>query len=178
MSPKAGQRVLIHRAPVFQVWRQPVTFEDGRQTSYEFVDHEGSVTIAAVDDDDRLWFVRQYRHPAGRSLLEFPAGTLEPGEPAEACARRECREEIGRDPGELHPLGGYFLAPGYSTERTHLFLARDLREGRLQADEDERIEAEAYGVEEVFELIANGEIEDAKTLAGLLLVLPLLESGD
>ncbi|HEX9797661.1 MAG TPA: NUDIX hydrolase [Anaerolineales bacterium] len=177
MNPKSGVRSLIYQAPVFKVWRQPVTFDDGLQTSYEYVDHQGSVTIAAVTDENRLWFVRQYRHPAGRQLLEFPAGTLEAGELPEQCARRECQEEIGHRPGEIHALGGYYLAPGYSTERTLLFLARDLQPGQLPGDEDERLEAESYSLEEVYELIADGEIEDAKTLAGLLLVLPLLDTA-
>lgn len=162
---------------VFRVRRDRIRTSEGQEALLDVVEHPGAVTIVPVDDEGRLWFVRQYRHPAGRTLLEFPAGTLEADEPPEECARRECREEIGMEPGEINLLGSYYLAPGYSSEENHLYLARDLTRAPLQGDEDEAIEVESYSVDEVYDLIAGGTLRDAKTLAGLLLSLPLIDEG-
>lgn len=162
---------------VFRVRRDRVRYRDGEETHFDVVEHPGAVTMVPVDDQGQIWFVRQYRHPAGASLLEFPAGTLEEGEEPESCARRECREEIGVDPGELHLLGSFYLAPGYSSELNHLFLARDLQEAPLDSDEHEEISVEIYPVDEVYDLIASGALQDGKTLAGLLLALPLVDEG-
>jgi len=134
------------------------------------------VALLPVGQDGLIWFVRQYRHPAGKRLLELPAGTLEPGEPPEECARRECREEIGMAPGRLERLGGFYLAPGYSTEYLHVFLAADLQPSPLPGDEDEQLEIERLGLEQALRRMRRGEIEDAKSLAALLLGLPLLQS--
>jgi ADP-ribose pyrophosphatase len=101
--------------------------------------------------------------------LELPAGTLEPGEPPEACAHREIREETGQAADKLVKLGEFFLAPGYSTEYMYVFLATDLRTDPLPGDRDEFIRVEAYPVAEVFKMIERGEIQDAKTLAALML---------
>jgi ADP-ribose pyrophosphatase len=112
--------------------------------------------------------VRQYRHAAGQELLELPAGALEPGEPPEACARREIREEIGMAAEKIQKIGEFFLAPGYSTEYMHVFLATGLRRDPLPGDPDEFLSVETYPVIEVLRMVAGGEIQDAKTLAALL----------
>ena len=178
MKPKITNRAEIYRGKVFNVRTDQVQLESGRQTAYDVVDHPGSVTMIPVDDEGLIWLIRQYRHPARISLLEFPAGTLENDEDPEDCAVRECQEEIGMAPGELLFLGSYFLAPGYSNEQTHLYMVRDLQPAPLPADEDEAIEIEKYSVDEIYDLIASDGLQDAKTLAGLLLALPLLDEGD
>ena len=151
---------------------------DGETTRIDLVEHVGAVALLPVGQDGLIWFVRQYRHPAGKQLLELPAGTLEPGEPPEECARRECREEIGMAPGRLERLGGFYLAPGYSTEYLHVFLAADLQPSPLPGDEDEQLEIERLGLEQALQQMRRGEIEDAKSLAALLLGLPLLQSEE
>ena len=171
-----SERVFQGRAFVVRVdqLRRP----DGETTRIDLVEHVGAVALLPVGQDGLIWFVRQYRHPAGKQLLELPAGTLEPGEPPEECARRECREEIGMAPGRLERLGGFYLAPGYSTEYLHVFLAADLQPSPLPGDEDENLEIERLGLVLALQRMRRGEIEDAKSLAALLLGLPLLQSEE
>ena len=168
-----SERVFQGRAFVVRVdqLRRP----DGAISQIDLVEHVGAVALLPLGQDGLIWFVRQYRHPAGKRLLELPAGTLEPGEPPEECARRECREEIGMAPGRLERLGGFYLAPGYSTEYLHVFLAADLQPSPLPGDEDEQLEIERLGLEQALQRMRRGEIEDAKSLAALLLGLPLLQ---
>jgi ADP-ribose pyrophosphatase len=143
-------------------------YPSGRESTVEVVEHPGSVTIVAFDPKGLLLLVRQYRHPAGRELLELPAGTLEPGESPETCAERELQEETGYRPARLERLGGFYLAPGYCSEYQDVFLASDLSESRLEGDE-ESINVERLPLEEALRLVATGEIEDAGTAGALLL---------
>ncbi len=143
-------------------------FDNGHESTQEVVEHRGGVTLVALDDEGRLLMVRQYRHPAGRELLELPAGTLDADETPEQCAERELQEETGYRPGRLERLGGFYLAPGYCSEYQHVFLATDLSESRLAGDEP-AIHLERVPFEEARRLVASGQIEDAKTAAALLL---------
>jgi len=144
-----------------------VEYPDGRRVSIEVLRHPGSIGVLPLDDDGRIWFVRQYRHPASRLLLELPAGTLEPGEAPEVTAARELREEIGMAASSILPVGGLYLAPGYSTEYMHLYLATGLIPEPLDHDEGEYIEVEKYRVEVVYQMLERGEIVDGKTVAML-----------
>ena len=141
--------------------------EDGREAELEIVEHPGSVVMVPLDEDGGIWFVRQYRHAAGRELLELPAGTLNPGEDPAACAGRELREEIGMRADRLTPIGGFYLAPGYATEFMHVFLAEGLHPDRLPGDEDEVLESEKISPAKVREVFNSGALEDAKTVAAL-----------
>ena len=173
-----GYRVMASETPfrgrVFEVRKDQVEFPDGRVASVDVVVHPGAVALIPLDERNRIWFVRQYRHSTGGELLELPAGTLEPGEPPEHCAERECREEIGMYPGRLEHLGGFFLAPGYSTEVLSVFLASELRPDPSPPDLDEEIHLEKLGLARVAELIEKRELRDAKSLAALLLAGPRL----
>lgn len=160
---------------VFTVRSEVVQTPAGSTMSIDLVEHHGAVAIVAIDAEDNVLLVRQYRHPAGITLLELPAGTLEAEEPPEACARRESREEIGFDPQDLHLLGAGFMAPGYSTEFLHFFLATDLVAAPLPQDQDENIQVEAIPIAEINSLISSGEVRDVKTIAGLSLALQRLE---
>jgi ADP-ribose pyrophosphatase len=135
----------------------------------DVVEHPGGVTVLAFDDQDRVLLVRQYRHPVGRPLLELPAGTLEPGESPEHCASRELQEETGYRADRLERLGGFYSAPGYCSEYLYVFLAEGLLESKLDGDEED-IRVERHSLAEVNELVAAGEVEDAKTLAALTLL--------
>jgi ADP-ribose pyrophosphatase len=139
------------------------------------VEHVGSVVILPVDANSHLLFVRQYRHAAGLDLLELPAGTLDEGEAPEACALRELREETGMTAGRLKPLGGFYLAPGYSTEYMYAYLANDLCYDPLEPDADEFLSVERVPLAEVLKMCERGEIPDAKSLAAFLLVRDHLE---
>lgn len=167
----------VFQGKAFDVRVDQVRLPGGGSTRIDLVEHVGAVAMLPVGADGRLWFVRQYRHPAGKRLLELPAGTLEPQEPPEDCARRECREEIGMDPGSLRRLGGFYLAPGYSTEYIHVFLATELQPSPLPGDEEEQLQVEALTLEQALQHMRSGAIEDAKSLAALLLALPELQTA-
>jgi ADP-ribose pyrophosphatase len=144
---------------------------DGREQDQEIVEHRGSVVMVPLDEDGGIWFVRQYRHAAGREILELPAGTLEAGEEPAACAARELREEIGLRAGRLTAIGGFFLAPGYATEFMHVFLAEELHPDRIPGDEDEVLFPEKRTRREIEGMLDSGTVEDAKTVAALALAL-------
>ncbi|MEZ0397427.1 MAG: NUDIX hydrolase [Anaerolineales bacterium] len=160
---------IVYSGRAFTIRRDRVRLPDGRQTTLDIVEHVGSVVVLPLDDEGNLLFVRQYRHAAGLDLLELPAGTLEAGEAPEACARREVREETGMAAGRLEHLGGFYLAPGYSTEYMHVYLAAALYPAPLAADADEFLAVEKVPLAEALSLPARGLLPDAKSLAALLL---------
>jgi ADP-ribose pyrophosphatase len=146
-----------------------VALPDGQTYVREVVEHAEAVAIVPVNAQGEVYFVRQFRAGPGGPLLEIPAGTLEPGESPEAGARREIEEEIGYAAARWERLGSFYLAPGYSTELIHLFLARDLTEARRQGDFDEDIETEKAPLEDFLRRALAGEPTDVKTMAALLL---------
>ncbi len=158
-----------YQGRAFAVRRDQVRAPDGQILNLDIVQHIGAVTIFPIDEQGQVWFVRQYRHAAGRKLLELPAGTLNPGEPPEDCAAREVREEIGMAARQLTRLGSFFLAPGYSTEYMHVFLASDLYPSPLPGDADEFLDVVKVPFEHVRDLVSQGEIQDSKTLSALCL---------
>ncbi len=141
---------------------------EGQTHAFEIIAHNDAVTILPIDADSKVWFVRQYRHPAGDYLLELPAGVAETGEDPQISAMRELREEIGMAAGSLEMLGGFWLAPGYSTEYMHVFIARDLFESPLPGDDDESIEIEKIDFNLAVKLAETGQLKDSKTLIALL----------
>jgi len=160
---------LLLKGRAFAIRRDWMRAPDGRETTFDIIEHHGSVVIVPVDADGNLLFVRQYRHATGQELLELPAGTLEPGEDPRVCAAREIREETGYAADTLELLGKFFLAPGYSTELMSVFLASGLTSSPLAADEDEFISVEKLSVDEALLRAARGEFPDAKSLAALFL---------
>lgn len=132
----------------------------------EIVVHPGAAAIVPVLPDGRLVLIQQYRHATGGDLWEIPAGTLEPPEPPAACAARELTEETGYRAGALTPLGEFFTAPGFCTERMYLYLATDLVAGEPRPESDEHIAVHAVPASEVAAMAADGRIADAKTLVG------------
>ena len=161
----ASTRVFEGR--VFAVRSDLVGYADGSEHRLDVVEHRGSLAIVALRGDDSLVLVRQYRHPAGRSLWELPAGTVEPGEDPMEGARRELREETGYTAGRMAPAGSLYVTPGFCDEVMHFFIARELEPGEQSLDEDERIDVGCFGVEEAWSLVARGEIADAKTVLAL-----------
>jgi ADP-ribose pyrophosphatase len=166
---------IVYPGRAFTIRRDTLRLPDGHETRFDIVEHVGSVIILPVDEQGNLLFVRQYRHATGLDLLELPAGTLDEGEAPEACARREVREETGMAAGHLDHLGGFYLAPGYSTEYMHVYLATELRPDPLEADEDEFLSVESIPLDTALASASRGEIADAKTLAAILLALSRLE---
>ena len=148
-----------------------VILPSGKETVREVVEHNGAVAIVAVDDKNNVLLVRQFRHAADKELLEIPAGGIDPGETPEDTARREMQEETGYAPGRLESMGGFYSAPGYASEFLRLFLATELMPARLMAEDTEEIKLVRMPLSEAVELIRNGGIQDAKSIAGLLYYL-------
>ena len=140
---------------------------DGHRTSREVVEHAGAVGILAWDGT-RIAVVRQWRHATGQALLEIPAGTLEPGEPAADTARRELAEEAGLAADRWEEGPRFYTAPGFCTELLQLFLATELRPTQAGGDEDESLEASWLTLDEAVESVDRGDIRDAKSIVGIL----------
>lgn len=169
MDYQTLDRESIFDGRVFRVHTDTVRTPAGATMQVDVVEHSGAVAIIAIDAQDNVLLVRQYRHPAGNILLELPAGTLDGEEDPQTCARRESREEIGLRPKELIHLGGGYLAPGYSTEFIHFFLALNLTPAPLPQDMDEDIRVESVPRSEIAQCITSGQITDVKTIAGIYL---------
>ena len=167
---------LIRSEPLVEVGylritKDTVRFPDGVEVDRAVVWHPGAVALVVEDAEGRWLMVEQYRHPAGRVLLEIPAGTREAGEDPDTTAAREVREETGYAPGRLVRLGGAWMAPGFCSEYIHYYLATDLRHDPLLQDHDEYLsEPIRMTLEEVQAAVASGEIEDSKTLIALSLL--------
>jgi ADP-ribose pyrophosphatase len=146
-----------------------VTVERWGEHDREIVEHPGAVAIVAVDDAGKVALVRQRREAVREHLLELPAGTLEEGESPLESARRELEEETGLTGGTWRELGGFYTTPGFCRERMHVFAAEGVQAGDAKPEEDEELELVHWDVREIGERI--GELEDAKTIAGLLLYL-------
>lgn len=174
MELKTVRSETIFHGKVFDLRQDELLLPDGKTVTLDIISHRGAVTIIPIDEQGQIWFIRQYRHAAGQGLLELPAGSMEEDEAPEISAHREIREEIGMAAQELYELGGFFLAPGYSTEYLCIYLARDLYESPLDPDEEEMIEIEKIAVTQAYRLAETGQISDAKTLAALLLARPYL----
>lgn len=146
-----------------------VQLPNGKQATREVVAHPGAVAVVPVTDDGKIVLVRQYRYPIGQIMLEIPAGKLDAGEAPEACAQRELSEETGFTAGQLTKITSIYTTPGFSDEIIHLYLAKNLKKAEQHLDEDEFINVECCSPQQVKKLIAQGEINDAKSLVGLLM---------
>lgn len=167
-DPRLLSSETAYSGRLFNVSVDRLEMDGGVIAVRETIRHPGAVAMVPVTDDGRLLLVTQYRHAAGRRLLELPAGTLEPGEEPIAAVSRELQEEVGYRPGRIEPLGGLFVAPGYTSEYIHLFVCSELVAARLEADEDEDIEVEVRTREQALGAIDSGEICDAKSVIGIL----------
>jgi ADP-ribose pyrophosphatase len=178
LTEKLISREVIYDGRIVHLVVDTVELPNGMTSKREIVRHGGAVAIVPIDADGNIVMVRQYRHAAGRILLEIPAGTLNQDEDPDLCAIRELQEEIGYKPATIQKLGGIFVAPGYTTEFIHLYLARDLTESRLDMDEDEAIEVVHISLAEAVQKIMSGEIVDGKSISALLMAkITLFSNG-
>jgi len=149
------------------------TVREGDKTYVrEVVHHPGSAVILPVFADGTIALVKQYRHPAAKYLLELPAGTLNHQESPADGAARELEEEIGVTAGKWEKLSEFFVSPGFCEEKMWLFLATDLRETAQRLEDDEALEIVRLPIARALQMITEGEIEDAKTIIGLMLAAP------
>jgi ADP-ribose pyrophosphatase len=186
-DPDAGLRErlvsseVLRRSRILEFRIDTVELPDGSRSTRDIVAHPGAVTIVPIDPEGNVLLVRQWRHAAGRALLEVPAGTLDrhPDGALEdhgVAAKRELEEETGYRAGTWRYLGNFYSAPGFTSELLHLYLATDLvpaHEDRLGPDADERLELERLPLAEAIAMAERGEFHDAKSLVGLLWVASL-----
>lgn len=178
---------VIHRGRTMTFRVDTIERADGRRHQREIVGHPGAVAIVALDDEDRVLLVRQYRTAAGQTLLEIPAGTLDVDEATGAtedpdgAAARELEEETGFRAGRWRKLGAFWTAPGFATELMHLYLATDLRPAhadRLGPDEDEALLLVRLPWPVAVAAAEDGRIGDAKSIVGLLRLARLKAAGE
>ena len=167
---------MLHKGRYLTFRIDTIERADGTRASREIAGHPGAVAILAIDDEDQVLFVRQYRVAVGEALLEIPAGTLDVAddgsiEDPEIAAPRELEEETGMRAGSWRKIAAFYTAPGFASELMHLYLATDLRpadDDRLTPDEDERLSLERMSWQDAVAAAERGEIHDGKTLVALL----------
>ncbi len=169
LNEKTIKSSKVYEGRVVNLRVDTVELPDGRHATREIIEHTGAVAIVPLLDASRVVMVRQFRQAAGQILTEIPAGTLEVGEEPKACALRELMEETGYCAGRLTLMFSTYLAPGYSEEMLHTFLAEDLTPAKLDHDDDEFLEVITVDIEDAVDMITNGEVRDAKTVCGLLM---------
>lgn len=160
---------IIYNGKILRLERDKVILENGNTAYREVVRHNGGACIVAVTKDNEILFVKQYRYPFNKVVMELPAGKLEPNERPEICAKRELREETGAI-GEVEYLTEIYPTPGYSSEIIYIYAAFNVEIGSLSLDEDEFIDVVKVDIDSALEMIKSGEIKDAKTIVGILLV--------
>jgi len=151
-----------------------VELDDGRPTKREIIEHRGAAAIVPIVNGQNVVLVRQYRYAVSWELLEVPAGTLNRGEAPEECARRELEEETGYKCHEIKKILEFFVAPGYSTEKIHVYLAKGLTKSKMRTEQDEQIKVEKLPIAKALEKVRLGEIRDAKTICALFRAAELL----
>jgi len=154
----------------FDIRQDFIRLPNGSVKQRDVVEHPPAVTILPIDEENNIWFIRQYRHPVDEVLLELPAGVMDEGESPIGTAQREIREEIGMSANYLELIGEFYLAPGYSTELMYIYLARELSEAPLPADDDEFIRIEKIPIHLAYQTEYLRQLRDAKTIAALFLI--------
>lgn len=145
-----------------------VRLPNGHLTTREVIDHPGGVAVVAIDENDNVLTVKQYRYAFQTVLEEIPAGKLERGEDPLVCAVRELGEETGFTAGRIVPLGAYHSSPGFSSERLYIYLALDLSRGEAHPDEGEFLDLVKLPFSELLSMVKRGEISDGKTAIAAL----------
>ena len=162
------QPEILLKTQKFSVVRRRRATPTGAQETRETIEHPGAVVMLPLLDDGRVCLIRNYRFGVDETLIELPAGTLEPGEDPSECAARELAEETGYTAGKLQQMHAFWMSPGILKERMHLFLATTLSLGLARPEADEQIEPLLVEWEAAVEMARTGGIHDAKTLVGLL----------
>lgn len=165
---KRLKRELQCEGAITKYYKDTVELPDGKIAVWDFVGHNGAAAAIGVLDDGRILMVSQYRNALDRYTLEIPAGGLEQGEPTIDAAARELEEEAGYKCGKIEKLISIRTTVAFCNEKIDIFLATNLVKTSQNLDEDEYVKVKAYKLEELENMIYNGEIEDSKTIAGIL----------
>jgi len=159
---------LLHKGSLIELHKERVELINGGHTYFDIVKHPGGAVIAAINEQNEVCLLKQWRHAIDQFIWEFPAGCLEPNEPPMNTAKRELEEEAGVTALQWRDLGKVTVSPGFSNEILYFFEARDLQPGTVKLDEAEQLEAHWLPLDEAIAMAQSGEIIDAKTLALLL----------
>lgn len=163
----------VFEGRIIKVRLDKVEMPDGSLAERELVEHPGGVGVVAVTENDEVIMVRQYRKPLDKVIYEIPAGKLDAGEHHRDCGMRELSEETGMTADNFEYLGFIYTSPGFTDEVTHVYYATDLKQGVANPDEDEYLDAERIPFSKVYDMVMSGEINDAKTVFGILKVKEL-----
>ena len=167
----------IYDGKILKLRVETVELENKRYSKREIVDHQKGVGIIAFDGNDKIWMVKQYRKAIDKITLEIPAGLVDPGEMPIETAKRELQEEVGYLPETISYLFDMHASPGFTNDKLSFFLAKDLVKSSLEQEEDENVEACALEVKELYKMVENGEITDAKTIIAILYCIKLLNEA-
>ena len=178
MAATVHKRTTVHRGRVFSLVTENVTLDTGVTTDIEYIQHPGATAIIPMLDRTQVILIKQYRHALKKDIWEIPAGTLDPQESSTTCAQRELIEETGYSADRWHNLGTITPVPGYSDERIHVYLAGGLKPAEKNPDEDEIINVHEIKFEEALNMIRRGDIQDAKSIAGLFLAFEWLKANE
>ena len=166
-EPRRVRRHLAYQGRALSVWVEDAALPNGVTTPLDIVRHPGAAAVVPFEREDQVLLIRQYRHAAGGTIWEVPAGKLD-GETPEACAARELEEEAGRRAGRLERLGAIWTTPGFTDERIHLFAAFDLEAVPHRREEHEVIELVPLALGAALDLVWSGELCDAKSALALI----------
>lgn len=164
----------IYQGRILNLRVDRVALPDGSESTREIVEHAGAVAIVAIDDEKNIWMVKQYRKAVEGVLLEIPAGTLEKGEEPLTCAKRELAEETGLIAENWQHIVSYYSAPGFVTEKLHLYLATGLNQGDTNLDRDEFLYTIKIPLADAYKAIFAGQIQDGKSIIGIQYTCNLL----
>jgi ADP-ribose pyrophosphatase len=160
---------MIYKGAILNLRRDKVTVVNGSTSYREIVEHAGGVALAAITDEKKMVLVRQFRKAAEKVVLEAPAGKIEIDEDPELTAKRELKEETGYSAGEIEYITSFYSSIGYSEEVIHLYHATGLIPGETSFDDNEAIDVVEYDIAKLKQMVLNGEIEDAKTIAAIFI---------
>ena len=158
---------VVYDGKILKLRVDTVELQNKKYSKREIVEHQKGVGIIAYDGDDKLWMVSQYRIAVGTNMLEIPAGLVDAGETPIDAARRELQEEVGYYPEKIDFLYTMHSSPGFTNDKLSFFVASDLKESRLDLDDDEFLEAKSYPINDLYNMVLNGEITDAKTIIAI-----------
>ncbi|MFO3718095.1 NUDIX hydrolase [Anaerococcus sp. ENR1011] len=157
----------IYDGKILKLRVETVELQNKKYSKREIVDHQKGVGIIAYDGDENLWMVSQYRIAVDKVMLEIPAGLVDPNEAPIESAKRELQEEVGFFPEQIDFLFTMHSSPGFTNDKLLFFAAKNLKESKLELDEDENLEAKSYPIDELYNMVENGEITDAKTIIAI-----------
>lgn len=166
-TEKTVKENTIYDGKILKLNRDEVMLENGETAIREVVHHNGGAGVLAIDDEENLYLVKQFRYPYGEEMLEIPAGKLAIGEDPLDCAKRELEEETGMVANKWESLGAFRPSPGYTDEKLYIYIARDLRPGKQNLDDDEFLDVTKCDLFRAVKMVERGEITDAKTVIAI-----------